>query len=34
MKSFKAKTGVLLARLKLYEAAQLAGKGKKNRTIG
>lgn len=31
MKSFKAKAGVLLARLKLYEAAQLASKGKKPR---
>lgn len=35
MKSFKAKTSTLLARIKLYEAAHLASKGKnKNRKIG
>lgn len=35
MRSFKAKTGALLARLKLYEAAQLASKGKnKNHKVG
>ena len=33
MKSFKAKTNTLLARLKLYEAAQLASKSK-NRKVG
>lgn len=34
MKSFKAKTGTLLARLKLYEAAQLASKGRGNAKLG
>lgn len=34
MKAFKAKTGVLLARLKLYEAAHLASKGKVNPRVG
>jgi murein DD-endopeptidase MepM/ murein hydrolase activator NlpD len=34
MKSFKAKTGILLARLKLYEAAQLASKSKIKAKIG
>jgi murein DD-endopeptidase MepM/ murein hydrolase activator NlpD len=34
IKGFKAKTGMLLARLKLYEGAHLASKGKTTRHVG
>lgn len=34
MASFRAKTGTLLARLKLYEQANLASKGKRNINVG
>lgn len=34
MRSFKAKTGAILARLKLYEAAHIASKGRKNNKVG